>query len=91
MQLMLYMDEDSETNARIALLEALLRTIANGAAGNIAVQVGQVSDEAELFAVSDYYVTSRALATVRRSCLADRFGLKVLSGVDEPLFHEMKE
>jgi virginiamycin A acetyltransferase len=89
-ELMLYIPKDGETSAKIALLKELLSATDNGNNSNIVVQVGNISEEAQLFAISDYYVTSRAFETVLRSCLADRFGVKTLSGVDEPLFREVE-
>ena len=45
------------------------------------MQVGQVS-ERELFEMADYLVTSRVNDTVHLTCLADLFGVKILSGAD---------
>ena len=40
----------------------------------------------EIFAISDYYITSRSLNTVYYSCIADKYNMKIISGVDLPLF-----
>ena len=40
----------------------------------------------KLFSIADYYITSRSGDTVRRTCLADKFDVAVLSGTDEPIF-----
>ncbi len=48
---------------------------------------GDDGDEAAVFSHADYYITSRSLRTVRRSCLADRYGVSVISGTDIPVFY----
>lgn len=83
-QLFLYMPEDGNTDRHIEELTAFLMENYDDS-GDIYVQVGQIADESELFAVSDYLVTSRVNETVRYTCLADKFGVKVLSGADLPV------
>ena len=41
-----------------------------------------------LFQMADYFVTTRSRETVRRTCLADLSGTKLLYGTDEPVFPE---
>lgn len=54
----------------------------------VTLQTGEDLDERILFQCADYFVTTRARQTVARSCLADRYGVKVLYGTDTYLFPE---
>lgn len=36
---------------------------------------------------ADYYITNRDCRTLGRAAYADRYHVKILSGVDIPLFH----
>lgn len=53
----------------------------------IFVYFGDASEEKAIFQYADYYISNRTLRTVYHSCLADLFGLKMISGVDVPIFH----
>ena len=83
-QLFIYIPEDANTDRYIMELEEFLKDNYDES-GDIYVQVGQITDIGELFASSDYYVTSKEHETVRHSCLADKFGVKLLSGTDSPV------
>ena len=83
-QLFLYMPEDSNTDRYLEELTAFLSENYDDS-GDIYVQVGQIADESELFAISDYLVTSRVMETVRYTCLANKFRVKILSGADLPV------
>ncbi len=52
--------------------------------GDIVVHVGKESDDLPLFEAASHYVTTREPRTVYHSCLADRFGVNMLSGIDMP-------
>jgi virginiamycin A acetyltransferase len=52
--------------------------------------IGDNDNEDELFAEADCFITSRAIETVRRTCLADRYGVKIVSGCDVPFLHELR-
>lgn len=52
----------------------------------VTLQTGVTLDERILLQGADYYVTTRAKETVYRTCLADRYGTKVLYGTDDDLF-----
>lgn len=54
----------------------------------ITLQAGADLDENILFQMADYFVTTRDRETVRRTCLADLSGTKLLYGTDEPVFPE---
>ena len=46
-----------------------------------------VSDEEGIMSEADYYITNRDCRTLGRAAYADRYYVKILSGVDIPLFH----
>ena len=48
--------------------------------------VGKATEEEAAFSCADYYITSRDLRTVKRTCLADKFNIPIISGVDAPTF-----
>ncbi len=54
----------------------------------IVLHIGDLPNEKPLFKISDFYITSRAKETVLRTCYADEFGVKILSGVDRPVFED---
>ncbi len=82
--LTVFIEKNLDTSFYVRKVEKTLKRIYDGN-GDITVQVG--GEEEEFFKQSDYYITSRAVETVQRSCMADRCGVKTLSGVDVPLFH----
>lgn len=45
------------------------------------------SDEEGIMSEADYYITNRDCRTLGRAAYADRYHVKILSGVDIPLFH----
>jgi virginiamycin A acetyltransferase len=91
-RMLLYIPDDGNAGVVAGQIETLAQSVlgeGNHGNDNIVIQVGHMDttgDEARLFAMSDIYITTRALETVRRSCLADLYGVKTISGVDEPLF-----
>jgi virginiamycin A acetyltransferase len=54
---------------------------------SIILLVDHLADERPLFQLSDYYITTRAKETVQRTCYADMYNVKVISGVDKPIFN----
>lgn len=82
-ELFIYIPENKFTNKWIEELEAFLNDNYDGS-GNIYVQVGQVEDEEELFAMSDCLITSRNFDMVHYTCLADRYNLEIISAADLP-------
>ncbi|HEX3027054.1 MAG TPA: CatB-related O-acetyltransferase [Clostridia bacterium] len=53
---------------------------------NIVLNIDNLPNEKPLFKISECYITTRAKETVLRTCYADEFGVKILSGVDKPVF-----
>ena len=87
-QLFIYIPESNHADAQIGQLQDMMDKCYDGT-GDIYIQVGQIIDEIELFEEADYYVTTRELNTVRHTCIADRLGVKIISGADLPnVFHE---
>lgn len=83
-QLFVYIPENHDTDQHIDELTAFMSENYDGS-GDIYIQVGQIADESELFAASDYLITTRVNEMVRYTCLADRYGVKILSGADSPV------
>ena len=44
-----------------------------------------VNDERSLFKIADYYITTRAKENVQRTCFAELYNAKCISGVDIPV------
>jgi virginiamycin A acetyltransferase len=61
-----------------------------GGKGEIIEKVFRPANEEALFLEADCFVTSRSLETVRRTCLADKYGLKIISCADIPFGHELR-
>lgn len=53
---------------------------------NIKIIIGDEENLEHEFLNSDYYVTNMSSYTVRYTCLADKYNLKIISGVDIPVF-----
>ena len=82
--LVLFVEQSEKTRAYVGELEAFTEDI--DAECNLYVYAGDPSEETAAFAQADYYITSRSIHTVRRTCLADKFGVPIISGVDIPIF-----
>lgn len=50
----------------------------------------QEEEEEQIISESDVFITNRDLKTMTRVELADRYHVKVVSGVDVPLFHDLE-
>ena len=84
-ELLLYLPEERSGEENIRRLEEILERY--GARDSfVTLQTGVTLDEQLLFLGADYYVTTRDRETVRRTCLADCWGVKVLYGTDCPVF-----
>ena len=82
-QLYVYIPENADTDNNIDKIQTFFNDYYDGS-GDIYVQVGQIKDESELFETADYYVATKVNETVRYTCLADLYGVKILSGADLP-------
>lgn len=82
--LVLFVDKSQDTERCIQNIKELTRDI--DAACSLYMYAGDTEEEAPVFSRADYYITSRSPRTVKRTCLADRFHVPILSGVDVPVF-----
>lgn len=84
-ELLLYLPEERSSSKNIHLIESLLERYGSRDSA-VTLQAGVTLDERILFQGADYYITTRSRETVRRTCLADLWGVKVLYGTDTQLF-----
>ncbi len=82
--MVLFVDRNGDSEEYLRRVEALTANIE--AECQMFFYLGDVEEEFDMFARADYYITSRSGRTVKRTCMADYFGVKILSGVDIPLF-----
>lgn len=84
-ELLIYLPKQVSSEENI---QAILRILKEYESSDsyITLQAGTDIREEILFQNASYYVTTRSRETVQRTCLADRYGAKVLYGTDEPLF-----
>lgn len=57
-----------------------------GLSKNIKLIIGDKYDLEDYFLYADYYITNRSFESVYYTCLADYYRLKIISGVDYPIF-----
>lgn len=84
-RLLIYLREDARTDDYIETLNDLVEKYYSGQS-DILVHVENLDDERPLFAVSDFFITTRAPDTIRWFCYADQYWMSILSGVDQPIF-----
>ncbi len=84
-ELLIYLPEDLSTPENVRAIEEILYAYEERDS-LVTLQAGETIDERVLFQGADYFVTTRCRQTVSRSCLADRCGVKVLYGTDDPIF-----
>lgn len=85
-RLLIYLKDDPMVvEQQIDILNRIVSRYFSGN-GDIFVHIENLKDERAIFSVADYFITTRSLDTVRWTCYADLCGVKVLSGVDQPIF-----
>lgn len=84
-ELLIYLPADRSSAESVRRIEEILERYALRDS-LVTFQAGITLDERILFQGADYYVTTRSRETVYRTCLADRWGVKILYGTDDPLF-----
>ena len=84
-ELLIYMPAERSTGKNIRDIECILEKY-EMRDSCVTLQTGVTIDERVLFQGVDYYVATRAKETVYRTCLADRYGAKILYGTDDGLF-----
>lgn len=82
--LVLFVEQSEKAQHYLQELEQFAENI--DARCNLYVYAGKPDEEEAAFARADYYITSRGPHTVKRTCLADQFGVPIISGVDIPIF-----
>lgn len=86
-ELLIYVPKKLSTEENIQRVEKILEKY-EARDSCVTLQVGMTLDERILMQGADYYITTRSEGTVSRTCLAERYGTKVLYGTDWPLFPE---
>lgn len=82
--LLIFIEKTAKAPSQLKLLENIVNSYRNYP--DIYVLCDKVYDERLLFMQADYYITSRNMNTIQRTTYADEFSVKVLSGVDIPIF-----
>lgn len=88
--LLIYIDEDYFNINREVVLQLSDNInemiLSENALCNITICIDKEEKVKDLFAYADYYITNRSKNTVYYSCLADNNKVKIISGVDIPIF-----
>lgn len=84
-ELLIYIPEELSTKRNIRAIEHILEQY-EARDCFVTFHSGETLDERILFQGADYYVTTRSRDTVYRTCLADRYGVRILYGTDTPVF-----
>lgn len=87
MELLIYLPKKVSDRRHQGDIEAILERSVDRDC-YITLQTGTDLDEHMLFQMADHFITTRCRETVRRSCLADLYGVKLLYGTDDPIFPE---
>lgn len=82
--LILRIEQDENFDRNITMVSELLHD--NNNLPDILVLNDLVEDERSLFKDIDYFVTTRNINTIKYIEMADEFNVKILSGVDIPIF-----
>ena len=86
-ELLIYIPKKLSTEENIQRVESILEKY-EARDSCVTLQVGITLDERVLMQGADYYITTRSEETVRRTCFAEQYGVKVLYGTDWPVFPE---
>lgn len=84
-ELLIYLPKDDSDANTIQRIEQELSWYESSEC-YVTMQTGTDIDEHVLFTYADYFVTTRDRETIRRTCLCDLHGTKILYGTDEPIF-----
>lgn len=83
-QLFIYVEDDINTDKTLSIINDILLE-AGQEDIDIVAHVDK-SNDIGAFKIADYYVTNRSKHTIRRAGYADLFNVKIISGVDNPIF-----
>lgn len=86
-ELLMYLNDSPDVDRLVNKLNIIMKKLNCEENQNIRLIIDRLIDEKPLFKIADFYITSRAKETVLRTCYADEFGVKILSGVDRPVFN----
>jgi virginiamycin A acetyltransferase len=86
MVLLIYMNNDSNTSKYVNQIRSVLQELKYENEDNIELLIENLIDEQPLFKMANYYITNRDEKNVLRTCYADMFNVKTISGVDDPVF-----
>jgi virginiamycin A acetyltransferase len=84
-ELIIYLGGDGMNESDATVVIGYLQEYADSDA-TVVLQTEPVDDERILFAMCDYYVSTRAYKTIERSCYCDRLGVSIIPGADYPIF-----
>lgn len=84
-EMLIYMSKEDSNSENIHKIESILQAYEE-LDNFITLQTGVTLDERILFQYTDAYVTTRGRMTVLRTCLADRYGVRIFYGTDSPVF-----
>lgn len=85
MELLIYLPKSVSSAGNVQIITDILKDYED-CDTCVTLQTGTDLDEHMLFQYADYYITTRNLETVHRTCLADLYGTKILFGTDDPIF-----
>lgn len=86
-ELIIYLSKEASTPKNLKRIDQILQEYSDRDS-YVTLQTGTDIDEQLLFQMADYYVATRHSRTVRHTCLADLYDVKILYGTDEPIFPE---
>lgn len=89
-RLLIYLKDDPQkVDGQIAILNRVVERYFSGK-GDIFVHIENLNDERSIFAISDFFITTRMPDTIRWTCYADQCGATIISGVDAPILPKRK-
>lgn len=81
--IILFVNKNENPEQKFRQIEALVKDI--DSFGEIFIYCGDHDDEKAIFQYVDFFITSRGLNTIQRTCFADLHQVPILSGVDVPI------
>lgn len=88
-ELLMYIKTDGKEEEYIQLLDDIFAKY-NDRNAYINLFIGDVEDERSIMCQVDGFITSRSNQNVHRVSIANEYGVKIISGVDKPIFAETR-
>lgn len=85
-ELLLYIKDDEFIDDKLCLLNNIFEEYEDKNC-YINLYIGDIADERALFNQVDEYITNRNIDNVKHMDMADMFGVRIVSSVDMPIFH----